>query len=118
MVALELKPSSCVFAGGFYPPKGGEELRQAYLDGRPSSFLFNPPFHWSYDGTWAPDGTHFFFITGQPGEAKLHKYDAEADAFTTVATNTGLPSWSGDGKTMVWEVETRTTQLWLMENFP
>ncbi len=60
---------------------------------------------------------YFLFLSLSSGEPKLWKYDAETGAITDVATNTGLPSWSRDGKTVAWEVESSASQLWLMENF-
>ncbi len=102
------------------PPNSGvSELRQAYLDGRPSSLMFDRPDDWDYMGTWAPDGRHFFFRSARGEVWTISRYDAETGAFTAVANDTGvgLPSWSRDGKTMVWEVQGRVSQLYLMENF-
>ncbi len=101
---------------------GDSELRQAYLDGRPSSLLFNQPDRWDYIGTWAPDGKHFFFkarpnVDKGPGWL-LFRFDAETGAFTTVATHIGgFPSWSRDRKTVVWGVRRSASELWLIENF-
>ena len=102
-----------------YLSAGGSdsELREAYPDGRPSSLLFNQPDHWDSSGTWAPDGKHFYFAVLAPGYEVL-KYEAETGAFTPVmTTNLGSWSWSRDGKTVVWQVARRTSELWLMENF-
>ena len=92
------------------------EVREAYLDGRPSSLLFKRP-DWVGFGTWTPDGTHFFFSSLKAGVWQFNRYDAETGAFTHVATNIGRPSWSRDGKTVVWEVARSASQLWLIENF-
>ena len=96
------------------------ETRQAYLDGRPPSLLFDAPDIWDYVGIWAPDGRRFFFIAS-PGGWGMYVYDkasAETKLVSTHILDRGVPCWSRDGKTMAWWT-TRSTirQTWIMENF-
>jgi len=96
------------------------ETRQAYLDGRPPSLLFDAPDIWDYVGTWHPDGCRVFFM-GAAGGWGMYAYN-EASGKTTLVSDpvseVGVPCFSRDGKAMAWWATNRTPiQLWLMENF-
>ncbi|MDA2926429.1 tetratricopeptide repeat protein [Acidobacteria bacterium AH-259-G07] len=121
---LAWHPDSQRLAYMRYLPKRTEtgadsELRQVYLDGRPSSLLINQPEHWDYIGTWAPDGNRFFFLSYPAnGEGGLYIHDLESKTTKLFASGGGaLPTWSGDGETISWVIRNRISQLWLMENF-
>jgi Tol biopolymer transport system component len=98
------------------------ETRQVYLDGRPSTVLFDVPDARDSLGRWAPDGRRFFFMgyvrTGK--EWCLYVFDeasGETSLVSSHLTQLHPPCWSRDGKTMAWWA-TRSTnyQVWVMEN--
>jgi Tol biopolymer transport system component len=98
------------------------ETHQAYLDGRGPSLLVNASDVWDYVGIWAPDGRRFFF-TGETSEkisAGILVYDESSGEITQVSEpgDSGVPSFSRDGKTMAWWATRQTgIQTWIMEDF-
>ena len=102
------------------PDFEGDGLRTAYLDGRPSTLFIDEPATWDYIGTWAPDGSAFYFMASDAVQAgwQLYRRDSSTGAITEVAAgdNLSLPRWSGDGETVAWSVERVTSQLWVMED--
>ena len=91
--------------------------KQAFLDGRPPSTLFDAPDIWDGTGAWAPDGHRFFFI----GDGTLYAYDETSGESVLVEdpdfTVKNPPRWSRDGKTMVWlRSKVSGTQSWMMEH--
>ena len=77
------------------------ETRQAYLDGRPTTFFLNQPEHWDYLGTWAPDGKNYFFRSSNTGW-EVYFYNTENGTFTFLYSGSSLPTWSRDGRTIAW----------------
>ena len=101
------------------PDFEGDGLRTAYLDGRPSTLFIDEPATWDYVGTWAPDGSAYYFMASdraRPGW-QLYRRDSEGGAIVEVLSgdDLSLPRWSRDGQTMVWSVEQVKSQLWVME---
>jgi serine/threonine protein kinase/Tol biopolymer transport system component len=99
------------------------ETHQTYLNGREPTLLVNVPDVWDYLGMWAPDGRRFFFVGFDISSKDLgmYVYDESSGKTTLVSElgeNTGVPCFSGDGKTMAWwETRETSTQTWIMENF-
>ena len=106
----------------YHVSRSESETRQAYLDGRPPSLLFDAPDGWDYVGAWAPDGRRFFFVCGT-GQSNwdIHIYDettGDITPFSAHAGNvSGVPCWSHDGKTITWATRENVVQLWTMEDF-
>jgi len=97
----------------------GDGLRWTYLDGRPSTPFIDEPSIWDYVGTWAPDGSAFYFLASdqaRPGW-QLYRRDTESGEIVEVSAgdDLSLPTWSRDGQTMTWSVEQVRSQLWVME---
>ncbi len=99
------------------------ETRQAYLDGRPPTFLVDHPDGWDYIGAWAPDGRRFFYMSEAAGKEGygIYVYDEASDNITLFADHAAgqsPPRWSRDGKTAAWWATRKTErQAWIMENF-
>jgi Tol biopolymer transport system component len=99
------------------------ETRQAYLDGRPPTFLVDHPDGWDYIGAWAPDGHRFFYMSEAAGKEGygIYVYDeasGDITLFADHAAHQSPPRWSRDGKTAAWWVTRKTErQAWIMENF-
>jgi Tol biopolymer transport system component len=99
------------------------ETRQAYMDGRPPTFLVDHPDGWDYIGAWAPDGRRFFYMSEAAGKEGygIYVYDEASDNITLFADHAAdqsPPRWSRDGKTVAWWVTRKTErQVWVMENF-
>jgi len=110
-----------------YPEQGGSETHQAYVDGRPTSRLFEPDdtcrFYDYYIGNWTPDG-RCFFLTGDYlywGVFSIYVYDEATGKITLFSTHAdstapNRPRFSCDGQTITWEARERFTQLWTMED--
>ena len=105
----------------YYTSDGGVDgLRTAYLDGRPTEPFLDESTTRDYGGVWAPDGSAFYFVASdgdRPG-LQLKRLDSRTGAISEVIAgdDVGLPTWSRDGQTMAWRVETVVSQLWLMED--
>jgi len=86
---------------------GSDEIRQAYLDGRPTTKFIDQPDRWNYIGTWGPNGRIFYFkswkIDEEPG---LYVYNSASGNialfYSPVGESMDPPTWSRDGKTIVW----------------
>lgn len=99
---------------------GKSETRQAYLDGRPPSLLFDAPDMWDYVGIWAPDGRRFFFVSfdvRKKGHSGVYVYDEASGDITLFSLDAAPPRWSRDEKTIVWTTQKEVRQIWVMENF-
>jgi len=101
------------------PSLEGDGLRMAYMDGRPTELFIDEPATWDYVGTWAPDGSAYYFMASErsrPGW-QLYRRDSESGDIAEVfaGDDVSLPRWSRDGQTMVWSAEQVNSQLWLME---
>ena len=101
---LEWHPDGQRLTYMYYGPDG---IRQAYLDGRPTTLLIDQPDRWDYIGTWAPDGRRYYFMSwNENDELGLYVYDDRlgniAPFYSPIRENLDLPVWSRDGKTMVW----------------
>jgi Tol biopolymer transport system component len=101
------------------PDFEGDGIRTAYLDGRPSTLFVDEPGTWDYVGSWAPDGTAFYFLASDAVQAgwQLYRRDSSTGEISEVVAgdNLSLPRWSADGQTVAWSVERVTSQLWVME---
>jgi len=98
------------------------ETRQAHLDGRPPSLLFDAPDDiWDYVGNWTPDGRSFFFMGSLEHRWGIYVYDEASGDIKLVSPHVpdvGVPRFSRDGKTMAWWATRNTArQTWVMENF-
>ena len=100
---------------------GHELTRQVYLDGRPTTTMFDHSDGWEYLGKWAPDGGQYIFVSSLAGMWKSYVYDVGSGEIDALDANSegdaSLMSWSGDGQMMAWATSKKTGQLWLMENF-
>ncbi len=115
---LEWHPGSKKLAYMYYDPKNDNDgLREAYVDGRPTTSLINQPIIWDYLGRWDPAGKNYYFKGSYRGNWKLYKYNSVSKKTTLFSdiTNTLLPSWSEDGKFMVLSKKKREYQLWMMK---
>jgi TolB protein len=101
------------------PDFEGDGLRTAYLDGRPSTLFIDEPATWDYIGTWAPEGSAYYFMASDAVRAgwQLYRRESSTGAITEVSAgdNLSLPTWSRDGETVAWSIERVTSQLWVME---
>jgi Tol biopolymer transport system component len=106
----------------YHVSRSESETRQAYLDGRPPTLLFDDPDGWDYVGAWTPDGNRFFFVCdiGQ-GNWDIRIYDEASGDITPFSTHAGnartVPCFSRDGKIITWSTREKVVQLWTMEDF-
>jgi len=103
----------------YHESKTKSDTRITYLDGRPPELFLDKDDSWDYVGRWSPDGDRYFFSGFRLAKTPcVDIYNVNTGEFTLFSDEAaGLPSWSGDQKTMVWTVEKKIKQLWLMENF-
>jgi len=98
-----------------------ELTRQVYLDGRPTTTMFDHSDGWEYLGKWAPDGGQYIFVSSLAGIWKSYVYDVGSGEIEPLDPNSegdaSLMSWSDDGQLMTWATSRKSGQLWLMENF-
>jgi len=95
------------------------QTNRTYLDGRPPELFLDKDDIWDYVGRWAPDGERYFLsgFRRDKGEC-VYVYSVRTDEYSLFADGAAsLPSWSGDQKTVVWTIEKKVSQLWLMEDF-
>lgn len=115
---LEWHSGSKKLAYMYYDPKNDNDgLREAYVDGRPTTSLINQPIIWDYLGRWDPAGMNYYFKGSYRGNWKLYRYNSFSKKTTLFSNimNTLLPSWSEDGKFMVLSKKKREYQLWMMK---
>jgi Tol biopolymer transport system component len=98
-----------------------DALRTAYLDGRPTTLFLDAPETWDYVGTWAPDGSAYYFMASEDGRLgwQLYRRESATGAISEVIAgdDLSLPNWSRDGTTMALSVRQTVNQLWVMEQF-
>lgn len=100
----------------------GDETRVAYLDGSPTTRMFDQPAPiWDYVGKWRPDGKAYFITASDAGTWGLYVHDV-ADGVTRPVwsrleerRNAGLPSFDREGRLMVVPQAHTTRQLWTIE---
>jgi Tol biopolymer transport system component len=101
------------------PDFEGDGIRTAYLDGRPTALFIDEPATWDYIGTWAPDGSAYYFMASDRARPGWQRYRRDSDSGDIVEIFAGdvvsLPKWSRDGQTMAWSAEQVRSQLWMME---
>jgi Tol biopolymer transport system component len=99
----------------------GDGSRVAYLDGRPTSLLVNQPAPmWDYVGTWHPAGTTYYFIASDAsGSSRWSSFAHDVTAGSTRLVwarqdepGASLPSFSRDGRVIVFGHKRTTRQLW------
>ena len=74
---LEWHPESQKLTYMYYDPKNdGDGLREAYVDGKPTTPFINQPKIWDYMGKWDPDGKNYYFRGSYRGYWKLYKYNS------------------------------------------
>jgi tricorn protease len=120
---LEWHPDGRRLTYMYYGHDGrGDETRVAYLDGRPTTRLLDQPYpQWDYVGVWEPQGRSYYFISSTRGTWGLYALDEGADEArvvwlqNAVSPGAGIPSFSGDGRSMVWPVQRTTRQLWSLD---
>lgn len=102
----------------------GNGSRVAYLDGRPTTPLVNQPAPvWDYVGRWHPGGAAYYFIAADTTGANrwsIFAHDAAAGATRLVwarqdEPGASVPSFSRDGRTMVFDHRRTTRQLWTID---
>jgi len=103
----------------YHESKTKSDTRITYLDGRPPELFLDKDDSWDYVGRWSPDGDRYFFSGFRGAKTEcVDIYHVNTGEFTLFSDDAAsLPNWSGDQKTMVWTVERKISQLWLMENF-
>jgi Tol biopolymer transport system component len=108
------------------PGERESELREAYVDGRPSRVLVHVPDAWEYVGQWTPDGREFLYLTLPGGPSLLHAFNPASGRSRLLTENVavgisglahGMLTWSADGRVAAWSATTTTSQLWIAENF-
>lgn len=115
---LEWHPGSKKLTYMYYDPKNDNDgLREAYVDGRPTTPFINQPEIWDYLGRWDPASMNYYFKGSYRGNWKLYRYNSASKKTTLFSdiTNTLLPSWTKDGKFMVLSKKKREYQLWMMK---
>ncbi len=115
---LEWHPESKKLTYMYYDPKNNNDgLREAYVDGRPTTPFINQPIIWDYLGRWDPTGLNYYFKGSYRGNWNLYKYNSASKKTTLFSdiTNTLLPSWSKDGNLMVLSKKKKEYQLWMMK---
>jgi Tol biopolymer transport system component len=120
---LEWHPDGRRLSYMYYGHDGrGDETRIAYLDGSPTTHLLDQPYPiWDYLGVWDPSGRTYYFNASTRGTWGLYALGESGGAARTVWLQSGvspgasLPSFSRDGRTMVWTVEQTTRQLWSVD---
>jgi Tol biopolymer transport system component len=111
-----------------YAGAGGRdsELREAFVDGRPTRQIVDVPDEWEYVGRWTPDGRYFLYQTLRAFRSTLHAFDPvtgksrlyiEGVGIGVGGLAHGLMTWSGDGRVVAWATPSITSQLWVAENF-
>jgi Tol biopolymer transport system component len=86
----------------------------AYLDGRPTTLLYNEPGLSSEGGEWAPDGETY--ISAGYDSIGRATYRRNADGTSELLWRNGsYPSITADGKTWVWSTSVRSHELWMLE---
>ncbi|HUE88253.1 MAG TPA: hypothetical protein VMO26_19430, partial [Vicinamibacterales bacterium] len=112
-----------IYAG---PGERDSALREAFVDGRPTSRLVDVPDEWEYVGRWTPDGKYFLYQTLRAFRNTLHAFDpatGKSRLFVEgVSTGVGglahgLMTWSADGRLAAWATPSMTSQIWVAENF-
>ena len=112
-----------IYAG---PGERDSALREAFVDGRPTSRIVDVPGEWEYVGRWTPDGKYFLYQTLRNFRGTLHAFDpatGKSRLFVEgVSTGVGglahaLMTWSADGRLAAWSTPSVTNQLWVAENF-
>ena len=119
---LSWHPESKKLAYFYYDPKNDDDgIREAYVDGRPTTEMIDQPDVWDYWGTWHPNGIDYYFWgTSQDQNAtgwQLYKFNAVSKEviFLPFISDHVLPGFSKDGKHMVLTRIGTETQLWMME---
>ena len=94
-------------------------LREAYVDGSPTTPFFDIPDVFEYLGKWDPEGKSYYFRGGNGTDWFLYRYDSESKEISTVSDlpYSLLPAWSRDGKFIIHQVQDIDTQLWVMRDF-
>lgn len=101
-------------------------LREAYVDGRPTSVLVREPDEWEYVGRWSADGRQFLYLSFAAQKSLLRAFDPATATSRLYTENVqigvgglahGLMTWSADGTVVAWATISTTSQLWIAENF-
>jgi len=103
----------------YHLSKTKSETSRTYLDGRPPELFLDKDDVWDYVGRWSPDGDRYFLSGFRDAKEEcVDIYDVSTGEYTLFSDDAAsLPSWSGDRKTVVWTIERKISQLWLMEDF-
>ena len=113
-------PDSKKLAYMYYDPENDEDgIREAYVDGSPTTEMIDQPDVWDYVGVWDPKGEYYYFEGHYENTSSVYKYNTKSKEISLFSKNANfhesLPSWSKDGKYMVYNIITRKNQLWMME---
>lgn len=112
-----------IYAG---PGERDSALREAFVDGRPTSRIVDVPDEWEYVGRWTPDGKYFLYQTLRGFIGTLHAFDPATGKSRVFVEGVqhgvgglayGLMTWSADGRVAAWATPSVTGQLWVAENF-
>jgi Tol biopolymer transport system component len=103
----------------YHESKTKSDTRITYLDGRPPELFLDKNDVWDYVGIWSPEGDRYFLSGFRGAKTEcVDIYHVNTEEYTLFSDDAAsLPSWSGDQKTMVWTVERKISQLWLMKDF-
>lgn len=99
------------------PKNNNYGLREAYVDGKPTTHLINQSIIKEIFGKWDSSGDNYYFVGMSFGNRKLYKYNLASKKITLFSTITGrhLPYWSKDDKFMIISNRTVEDQLWMMK---
>jgi Tol biopolymer transport system component len=101
-------------------------LREAFVDGRPTSTIVEVPNEWEYVGRWTPDGKEFLYQVLRGGSGAVHAFNPETRKSRLFAERVqigvgglahGMLTWSADSRVIAWATPSITSQLWVAENF-
>ena len=85
----------------------------AYLDGRPPTPFHDESALEAWGGQWAPDG-ETFYSSGFNDEGPA-TYRRNTDGTSELFASGWAPTFSGDGRTLLWSSPVISNEMWMME---
>ena len=105
----------------YYNEKNGNGSRIVSLDTRKITDLVNMPEPmWDYIGVWGPDNRYYFSssVRGFGNAWGVYSFNQKTGKYKKLRhlsdRSTDIPSWSQDGKLMIWTEKKSVRQLWMM----